>query len=433
MSTLWQRLSNGHPITFFVLALLVCAPVKLGIGNIALMLFALAVLWQFRLHRHFRFDWQLMLPMALFVLMALSLLWTLDLSRSVKALNRMIYLFVIPFLFLMFPPFSASQRKTILERFGYGMSAIAVFYLIKAFFRFVQTGNKSVFFYHELVTEETNAIYVSVFFSVGFFALLTKPVKSSIDKVCVGILALLIILLSSKNVVAIWALLVVIYVIRFSGLNAKQLALAFVGLVGIGILGLFLFPKIGQRFQSEFETAKENPEDVHLTNGIVNSVSISQAWNQEKFTANDYFAGTAFRVYQFRIFTEMLQEDTIFWTGYGLNASLAKVAQKTDEHGLFKGDATHKGYQGKNFHNQYVQNFAELGFLGLLLLLAMLSINLKNAVIAKDFVHISFAVLMISLFLTESFLWRQRGVTFFVLAYCLFNSVRPIGMSAKKA
>lgn len=345
----------------------------------------------------------------------------------------MIYLFVIPFLFLMFPPFSASQRKTILERFGYGMSAIAVFYLIKAFFRFVQTGNKSVFFYHELVTEETNAIYVSVFFSVGFFALLTKPVKSSIDKVCVGILALLIILLSSKNVVAIWALLVVIYVIRFSGLNAKQLALAFVGLVGIGILGLFLFPKIGQRFQSEFETAKENPEDVHLTNGIVNSVSISQAWNQEKFTANDYFAGTAFRVYQFRIFTEMLQEDTIFWTGYGLNASLAKVAQKTDEHGLFKGDATHKGYQGKNFHNQYVQNFAELGFLGLLLLLAMLSINLKNAVIAKDFVHISFAVLMISLFLTESFLWRQRGVTFFVLAYCLFNSVRPIGMSAKKA
>jgi O-antigen ligase len=63
-----------------------------------------------------------------------------------------------------------------------------------------------------------------------------------------------------------------------------------------------------------------------------------------------------------------------------------------------------------------------LGIFGLLLLLVILFVNLNNALKTKDFIHISFAVLMISLFLTESFLWRQRGVMFFTVMYCLFNS-----------
>ena len=61
------------------------------------------------------------------------------------------------------------------------------------------------------------------------------------------------------------------------------------------------------------------------------------------------------------------------------------------------------------------QNIGELGFI--------LSLNIKNAIKSKDFVHIAFAILMISLFLTESFLWRQRGVLFFMIFYCLFNTM----------
>ncbi|HBK83023.1 MAG TPA: hypothetical protein DDZ41_05405 [Flavobacterium sp.] len=70
-----------------------------------------------------------------------------------------------------------------------------------------------------------------------------------------------------------------------------------------------------------------------------------------------------------------------------------------------------------------MQNFAELGLIGFLLLVAILFLNLKNTIKSKDFIHIAFAILMISLFLTESFLWRQRGVVFFTLFYCLFNTI----------
>jgi O-antigen ligase len=88
------------------------------------------------------------------------------------------------------------------------------------------------------------------------------------------------------------------------------------------------------------------------------------------------------------------------------------------------GDASnnYEGYQNKNFHNQYVQIFADIGFFGFILLLVMLVTNVLKALKNKDFVHFAFAFLMISLFLTESFLLRQRGVVFFVTMYCLFNS-----------
>jgi hypothetical protein len=89
---------------------------------------------------------------------------------------------------------------------------------------------------------------------------------------------------------------------------------------------------------------------------------------------------------------------------------------------LFLGDKEHEGYQDKNLHNQYIQNFSDLGIIGFALLLVILLFNIKNAIKNKDFVHFAFAILMISLFLTESFLWRQRGVVFFTLFYCLFNS-----------
>ena len=127
-------------------------------------------------------------------------------------------------------------------------------------------------------------------------------------------------------------------------------------------------------------------------------------------------------MYQFRIFTEIISENNDYLLGFGLNASTQKIKEKAVQYNLFLGDKEHEGYQDKNLHNQYIQNFSDLGIIGFALLLVILLFNIKNAIKNKDFVHFAFAILMISLFLTESFLWRQRGVVFFTLFYCLFNS-----------
>ena len=178
----------------------------------------------------------------------------------------------------------------------------------------------------------------------------------------------------------------------------------------------------------EFQTNSDKSISTSVIEGIpagVHYVSIKEAWTNPMFTPNDYFNGTAFRVYQFRIFTELIKENNIFFTGFGLNASYPKIKEKAIQYNLYMGvkNDSDSGYQSKNFHNQYVQNFADLGVFGFIILLILLIVNIKNAIKTKDFVHFAFAILMISLFLTESFLWRQRGVVFFTMMYCLFNSV----------
>jgi len=81
----------------------------------------------------------------------------------------------------------------------------------------------------------------------------------------------------------------------------------------------------------EYETAfvdnishrKQNkqPEKNH-------NVSIKEAWNNNKFQQTDFFPGTALRVYQARIFKEMLQEEPLFLKGFGLEASQYRIREK---------------------------------------------------------------------------------------------------------
>jgi O-antigen ligase len=120
------------------------------------------------------------------------------------------------------------------------------------------------------------------------------------------------------------------------------------------------------------------------------------------------------------LFFEFLSEEPIFWNGFGLNASFKKLDEKGQKYNIYQGTGNNDGYQNKNFHNQYLQNFSELGIFGFLILVIMLFVSLKRSVYNKNFIHFTFSIVMISVFLTESFLWRQRGVVFFVIFYCLF-------------
>ena len=284
--------------------------------------------------------------------------------------------------------------------------------------RYMATGNADVFFYHELAGVGLNAIYLSVLFSLALFEFLSKRHKTITGNISMLFLLVMVFLLSSKNIIAIDVILIISYYLFFSGLAKKARITAIATFCIIAAL-LGYYGKIYQRFIHETETGT-----IVSTAGIHN-VTIGEAWHNDKFSANDYFNGSAFRTYQIRIFTEMLQEDPILFTGYGLNNSSIKVEAKGAEHNLYHGNDENVGYNKLNFHNQYVEAFADLGIFGFLIIFIMAVINVVNGIRQKYFVHIAFAILMISLFLTETFLWRQRGVVFFTLFYCLFNDLFP--------
>ena len=415
--------SSKQPSLIFIILALLTIPLSYAINSVAVGLLILISILTFK-RKHFQKDYLLLLPIALYVLMIISVAWSIDFSASVKALSKELPLLLIPLSFLIIKPLQAYQKTIILKYFSFGILLYAVFYLLKALIRFISSGNSDVFFYHELVTKDVNAIHVSVYMAVAFFYFLQTTGKKWIDYLALVLLFMMVFLLSSKNIIIVFIFLLFIHQLFYTKMG-QRLRMRNMIVLGILLISLTFIGKIKDRFKEEYNTmmTDSSVNDVISKDGAtVYNVSINQAWNKEMFSPNDYFPGTAFRVYQFRIFTEMLQEDNIFFTGYGINASYPKIEQKTIDYNLYLGDAENEGYQMKNFHNQYIQVFAELGIFGLLILLIILAANLRNGIKNKDFVHITFAILMISLFLTESFLWRQRGVVFFTIMYCLFNA-----------
>ncbi|WP_330443978.1 O-antigen ligase family protein [Flavobacterium sp. C4GT6] len=401
-------------LVFLVATILLTIPLNYAFSSIATILLVVYTLLTAK-KRHFNFSLSLALPVFLFLVMCTSLIWTVEFKCTLKALSKEIPLLIIPVV-LAFTRLWSKQQKDIVKFYSWGMVVYALFYVIRAFSKYFNTGDTSVFFYHELVTKDVNAIYVSVFLSVALFYFLVKKYKKRIDYMAFGLLFIMVFLLSSKNILLADIFLILIYVLFWSGITKKAkwtIGVAFAALVVIA----GYYTKIGERIKSELEPGTE----MAVRESGSNAISIQEAWNKDTFTQNDYFNGTSFRVYQIRIFTEMMSEDPVLLTGYGLNASLNRIKEKGEEHNVYKGDETHRGYNSLNFHNQYIEVFADLGLIGFLVLIVMLGINLKNGFSNKDFVHIAFAFLMIALFLTESFLWRQRGVIFFTVLYCLFN------------
>ncbi|NHM03414.1 O-antigen ligase family protein [Flavobacterium celericrescens] len=422
LEILTENKQNKAFIPFVVL--LITLPISMGLNNILLGIFVATSFFYGRKISN-KISLTLLFPILLFLWMSLSYFWSIDVQRTLQAIPKEITFLLIPIAFLFIPTFSNEQKSKIIKYYSYAMTLYVVYYLVRAVVRFLLTQESSVFFYHGpdndtdtgLVPRLLNAIHFSVYVAIAFFYFFIKEHKSKLEQLIAALLFVFVILLSSKNIIVIFVLLVLIQVFFYSKI-ANRLRLRNLTILLLLLGFVISFGKIKERFLVEFRTNSDKgiSHNVALNKEKgINNISIADAWTKEKFHPADYFPGTAFRVYQFRMFTEFLEEEPILWKGFGLNASLNKLLEKEKKYNLYS------GYGTFNFHNQYVQNFAELGLVGFLLLMVILFINTKIAFKSKDFIHIAFAILMISLFLTESFLWRQRGVLFFVLFYCLFN------------
>nr|WP_314839953.1 O-antigen ligase family protein [uncultured Flavobacterium sp.] len=413
---LWQ---NQTLLVYLLAAMLMTLPLKHNIGSMTCIIFLLVCFSKAK-KANFSISKVEILPIFLYVLMVLSLLWTIDVHATKAGLQKEILVLLIPIAFCFLPHLNQEVKHRVFKIYSFSMVFFAIFCLAKAVLKFSSSGDFSVFFYHELVTVSLNAIYVSGFASFGMFYFLVQKNKTIFDQLALVTLVAFVFLLSSKNIIICDFILVMVYLFFFSGFSRKTKTAILVAIVLITTTCIASIKPIRDRFMIELKTIlvdsslKEGSEE---TKNSIYSISLKQAWSQEQFQENDFFPGAAFRVYQTRIFLEMLQDESIFFTGFGLDAAQTKIQDKVKEHHL------HHSYGVYNFHNEYVQIFSEIGFLGILILVCMLFISIRNGIRNKDFVHIAFSVTMIVLFLTESFLSRQRGIIFFIVLYCLLNKV----------
>lgn len=431
MNNVWKDIKQETQNNFafvFILLLLLSLPFKLAVTNITLVFFVITVIINYKKVKT-NFSISLFLPILLYILMLCSIFWTIDASATQKAIPKEVFLLVIPVLFAVIPQFNQNQINKITKYYAYGFVIFAVFFLFRAIIRFFVLKDADVFFYHQdqnkdlgLIPKDLNAIHFSVFSILAYVYFLANELKSFWQKIGMAIILVFILLLSSKNIILVTLIITLIYLFYFAK-SANRMRLRNLVVFFLIITSIVFFGRIKKRFEAEFQAHTAKSLSHNVIEGVpvgVHYVSIYEAWHQEKFSPNDYFPGTAFRVFQARLFFEFLSEEPIFWTGFGLNASFKKIEEKGQKYNIYQGTGNDDGYQNKNFHNQYIQNFSELGIFGFLILVIMLFVLLKRAVYNKNFIHFTFSIVMISVFLTESFLWRQRGVVFFVIFYCLF-------------
>ncbi|KAF2339312.1 O-antigen ligase family protein [Flavobacterium tistrianum] len=406
-------------LAYLLAAMLITLPLKHNIGSLTCIIFLLVSFLKAK-KADFSVSKVLLLPILLYVLMLVSLIWTIETELTIKGLQKEILFLLIPLAFCSLPKIDRNDVNKVVKWFSFTMVGFAIFYFLKAIVKFINSGDKGVFFYHELVTLELNAIYMSVFASLALFYFLTKKEKSIIDKAGFLILIVFIFLLSSKNIIVVDLVLIVTYYSFFSTISRKTKLMILLAVFALSISSILFIKPIRDRFMIEFETILVDSslnKNTKENQGPIYNISLKQAWSQDRFQQNDFFPGAAFRLFQIRIFKEMLEQENILFTGFGLDASQNKIKEKIKEHNLYP------NYGEFNFHNEYIQIFSELGIFGFLIVISMLFVTIRNGIINKDFIHIAFAVKMIVLFLTESFLSRQRGIIFFMVFYCMFNVV----------
>lgn len=408
-------------ITFTFLLCLVTLPFKkLGFNNVATILFVLACIINYK-DLKFTKNTLLFLPIFYFILCVCSLFWTIDMSSSLKAIPKEVGLFIFPLLFLFIKNFSQKEIHRIMLYFSYSMAIYCIYLLLNSLIKYLDVHDINVFFYHELVTLEVNAIYISVILAFAFLYLIVNHLKRWFDFASAILLFILIVLLSSKNIIIITVFLSILSFFLFKKrIQVKKLTL-FIGLASI--LCVPFASKIIERFKAEFVDVDNN---IIMEDGVEN-ISIKNAWIQEDFSKNSYFTGTSIRVYQLRLLVEFIQETpVVFFSGMGINATQEKIRAKQQERGYLE-------YFGNlNFHNQFLQSHAELGILGLIILLSMLGSSFYIAIKNRDYNFFCFAVLMSSLCITESIFSRNRGVMIFILFYSLYHQLYIKKISDKK-
>lgn len=341
----------------------------------------------------------ILLFICIYILAVASLIWSININESLKGLTQKLSFLIIPIIFFLTPQFDTIKINEIFNNFSIAIVFYSIYCLFLGFILFFKTGNNEYLFYHSLSQplDNINAIYMSMYTAFALLFFFIKKEKQNRDFLFLLILSVFLVLLSSKVIVILTLLLIVLSIFLIKKGNSNKKLKIFL-IVVFFLITILSSRNIINRFNTEFE-----------------NTNASEIFTKKEFGQVYYWTGTSLRLFQNRVFFELIKEDKIILKGYGIDTSGSKLQEKYKQYNLYP------GFYYYNFHNQYLQIFAELGILGLLMLLTVFYIGFKNSILKKDFFFFSFLVLVAILCFTESYLWRQRGMVFFIMILLLFS------------
>lgn len=367
---------------------------RFALGNLFLVLMSVLFLAQLYHQKKLQIAFYFLPLVAYFVFGAISILWTTNYQHTIKGISIALPLLLIPFFSAQYTDFKPEEFKKTIRIFSLCLLAYLLVCFLIAGYKCIQDGQMVHFFYHDLVSIfDNNAIYVSLAVAVCILFIFSWSDKTKTDYYQLFFLILFLFLLSSKNIIITTFFLILGSLLVRAKVLKKSIV---VSVFTLAVLGLIVFTNnpIKTRFLDE------------------SHFNLHKVLTSQDFY--DYsFSGLEVRIFQWRLMGEMIAHGQIGFWGLGLH----NVDYLTEQY--FSYYNAYKGYFQINFHNQYLQTFGEIGFIGLLLLLSIFLYVIYTAKAQRTSYKICLALLFFSAFLTESFLNRQKGVFLFAMVYCL--------------
>ena len=341
----------------------------------------------------------------LYLLHLVSIFYTENSSEGWNDLRLKISFLLLPFFMMTVQFVYNEQRMFILKFFAVLMMLMALTDLTHAFLEYFISGNQETFYYIHLPYLLASKVhYVAWYYSFAIFVSIYHLISSQSNRVFwfLGLLILLfsLILLSSRAFILAFIVVFILSFLKWFK-TAKVSRLMWTKILSIAalfILSLVFIPSINLRL---------NDTVVEL----------------QKMFGYDTPKQTNPRVFIWRYGADLIAKNPIFGFGVGdAKAELSAALESCDA--MFWNGERNVPIQNKNynFHNQFMQTWAEVGIFGFLILLFIMihPFLLKNS-------HPLFLIFIGLTFigcLTESMFERQAGVVLFAFMYPLLSGLK---------
>ena len=377
-----------------------------------------------------------------YILYALSFFWSQNQSFAIADLVLKIPILILPLIMLSNEPLSIKEINKLLLAFSLSVIFLNCYCFFDALFNYLNTRSINEFFYGSL-TVNMHTAYQATFTSFSIFILvyiyLNKEYSHNwIFLFLIVLQFLFLFLLSSRMQMLCLSVVTPIFLIFHYYLKQK-IYLGFSYTILAFVVSYFLvstpsvlnnrYKQTVSHISSIGNDSQNSDPRKFIWKKAIDIIKYNWLFGVGVGDAKDVLVSSYSKEFSKPI-TDHRVDSTINILKANNKYLNTQVKKLTSDHTKLKKESEniliqqinkYKYFAKKqyNFHNQYLQTFATVGFFGLIILIYLLSHLFIVSIIKQDYIVAAFLFLIALSFLTESMLERQAGVVFFTFFYLL--------------
>lgn len=377
-----------------------------------------------------------------YILYALSFFWSENQSFAIADLVLKIPILILPLIMLSHEPLSIKEINKLLLAFSLSVIVLNCYCFFDALFNYLNTRSINEFFYGSL-TVNMHTAYQATFTSFSIFILvyiyLNKEYSHNwIFLFLIVLQFLFLFLLSSRMQMLCLSVVTPIFLIFHYYLKQK-IYLGFSYTILAFVVSYFLvstpsvlnnrYKQTVSHISSIGNDSQNSDPRKFIWKKAIDIIKYNWLFGVGVGDAKDVLVSSYSKEFSKPITDHKVDSiiNILKANSKNLNTQVKKLTsdhtklKKESENILIQQINKYKYFAKKqyNFHNQYLQTFATVGFFGLIILIYLLSHLFIVSIIKQDYIVAAFLFLIALSFLTESMLERQAGVVFFTFFYLL--------------